>query len=252
MKQRTMPTRARRVVSLGLLAVLLTVSQGAAQESAVTPTNIWMDVYGSHSSFAGAPIPAGSYVAVFDSQGVQCGELIVETPGALMPVMPCYGDVSSTPADEGAVDGDQLTFTVNGTPAVTYARSHYFEPVPADTPITWKPQDLWEVDLFIPPQPHLTISQVAGQTQLTWQPAAATTSLYQVWQSTDFYFIPGAEGATLLGTVPATGAPLVWYDSAGVGDPAFNYAYRVVSLNDAGQVVGISQAVGEFDFAQSQ
>lgn len=105
------------------------------------------------------------------------------------------------------------------------------------------------MDLFIPSQPHLSITQAPGQTQLTWPPAAITASLYEVWRSPDFYFIPRAGAATLQETVPATAAPLTWYDSAGVGDPVLNYAYRVVSLNAAGQVVGVSQAVGEFDFA---
>lgn len=249
MKPRTRTTRPRAWLLAGLLAALPLLTATATLGSGVTPTYQWMDLYGSHSSFAGMPLPAGSTVAVFDPQGTQCGELVIQTPGALMPIMPCYGDTNNTPADEGAIEGDLLTFNVNGAPATTRARTHYFVPVAAETPIRWKAQDLWEIDLFIPPQPRLTIAQTPGQTELTWPPAAPAASLYQVWRSTDFYFIPGAGEATLEETVPATGAPLVWYDSAGVGRAELNYAYRVVSLNAAGQVVGVSQAVGEFDFA---
>ncbi len=249
MNQRTRATQLRAWLTAGLLVVLLALTLASAHGSSVTPTYQWMDLYGSQSSFAGMPLPAGSYVAVFDPEGTQCGELVIQTPGALMPVMPCYGDASNTPADEGAVDGDLLTFTVNGVSATAYARNHYFVPVDAGTPIRWKPQDLWEVDLFIPPQPSLDINLVAGQTQLTWQPTATAASLYQVWRNADYYLVPGAEGATLLGTVLDIGAPLVWYDSDGVRDPDLNYAYRVVGLNAAEQVVGVSQAVAEFDFA---
>lgn len=247
MKQRTMMIRMRTALSLGLFAVFLALSLGGAQGSGVTPTNIWMDLYGSHSSFAGVPIPAGSYVAVFDPQNVQCAERTVTTPGYIAPIMPCYGDNINTPADEGALEGDLLMFAINGTLATTQARAHNFVPVPPHTPVRWHALDVWEVDLVVPPQPLVTISHAPGQTQLAWQPASVPVSQYEVWRSTNPYFIPGGDDSMKIGTV-LPGQAFVWLDTDGAGDPAVNNTYRVVSLNASSQIVGVSQAVGEFDF----
>lgn len=247
MIHRSMSARRRTWGGAGLLAVLLALSLSAAHGSGVTPSYQWMDLYSGHSTMAGVPLPVGSYVAVFDPQGTQCGEKTLTTPG-IITILPCYGDDSNTPTDEGAVEGDLLTFYVDGTLATTSARTHYFAPVAADTPIAWKPLDLWEVDLLIPPQLHASITQAPGLIQLAWQPAGGEVTLYQVWRSEDFYFVPGDEGSEPLGTVPATGAPLVWPDSAGVGNPELNYAYRVVGLDADSQIIEVSQAVAEFDY----
>ena len=58
-------------------------------------------------------MPVGAIVAAFDPQGVMCGQFTV-THVAWYGLMPCYGDDSTTPQDEGAVVGDPLRFTVNG------------------------------------------------------------------------------------------------------------------------------------------
>ena len=88
MKRRNRTTYGRAWLVAGLLAVLLPLTLADARGSGVTPTHQWMDIYGSNSTFAGMPLPAGTYVAVFDPQGAQCGELVVQTPGALMPLAP--------------------------------------------------------------------------------------------------------------------------------------------------------------------
>lgn len=249
MKQRTMTTGLRTVLGVGLLALFLPLSFGGAQGSGITPTNTWADIYSSHSSFAGVPIPVGSYVAVFDPLGTQCGERTVTTPGYIAPVMPCYGDDINTPADEGAVEGDLLTFSVNGTEATTQPRARNFAPVAPGTPVRWHALDAWEVDVVVPPQPLVSIAHEPGLTRLTWQPAQAAVSVYETWRSLQPYFIPGDGQSERLGTVSAETDPLVWVDSTGAGDPNLNYTYRIVSLNAASQMVGVSQAAGEFDFA---
>ncbi len=248
MKQRTTSRRARLIASVGLLIALLTVCPSGAQDSGVTPTNTWMDLYSSQCSFAGVPIPAGSCVAVFDAQGTQCGERMVTTSGNIAPIMPCYGDNLDTLADEGAAEGDVLSFTVNGTAATAQARARNFAPVSPDSLVQWHALDVWEVDVVVPPQPLVSIADEPALTRLTWQPAQAAVEAYEVWSSLAPYFVPGDGASVRLGTVPAGSVPLEWTHSAGAGNPALNYTYRVVSLNAAGQMVGASQAVGEFDF----
>lgn len=242
-------TKTRALVSAVTAMALWALAVAAAQGSGVTPTNAWVDIYSSHSSFAGVPIPVGSYVAAFDPQGTQCGERTVTMSGYIAPLMACYGDDSNTSGDEGAVEGDILSFSVNGTWAAVRPRALNFESVPPETPVAWHDKDVWEVDLVVPPQPYVSIAHMPGQTRLWWQPAEAEVSVYEVWRSAELYFIPGEGQAELLGTVAAGAVPLEWYDGAGVANPDLNYAYRVVSRDATSRMVGVSQAVAEFDFA---
>jgi hypothetical protein len=233
-----------------LVAVLLAFTLGVAQGSGVTPTTAWMDIYGAYkSTFAGVPIPVGTYVAVFDPRGVQCGEFEVnETVGAgSYGIVNCYGLVGDTP---GPVTGDRLFFKLNGVACTTQAVSHYFVAVPAETVVTWRENDLWEVNLIVPPRPPVTVTLASAQVRLDWQPVGADAALYDIWRSTAPYFAPGDASATRLGSV-APGAALNWSGGAGVGDPAVNYTYRIRSLDVLSRTVGISQAVAEFDFALS-
>jgi len=129
-----------------LWALTLTISQG----NGVIPTNQWIDLYSTHSSFAGQPLTAGDYVAVFDPQGTRCGEFVVHTSG-WYGIMPCYGDDLDTPQDEGAVAGDALHFTINGMAANTTAITHNDAAVAPDTVVTWNHHgERWQVDLSVP------------------------------------------------------------------------------------------------------
>jgi hypothetical protein len=233
-------------LSLGLL---LASSLAAARASGVTPTSEWADVYSKHASFAGVPLPVGSYVAAYDAQGTQCGERTTVTLGYVSPMMPCYGDDSFTPFDEGAVEGDLLTFSVNGTLAAATAVQLNFKPVAPGTPVRWYSRDAWEIKLVVPPQPVLRITAGTTASQLSWQPAQANVQQYEVWRADRSYFDPVEDQAEMLGTLPASAPTLSWTDGAGAGDPSLNVAYRVVSRNSSSQMVGVSQLVGEFDYA---
>jgi hypothetical protein len=246
--------RARAVRVAGRLALLLGFALGVPQGSGVTPTNLSVDLYSSHSVFAGVPIPAKSYVAVFDPQGVQCGEFDKTLPAGWYGIMPCYGDDPTTSGDEGPVAGERLRFTINGVVATPQLVTRNATPVPAGTPATWtQNHDRLEVDLRVPPRPPVTVTLPSGQPaqlRLDWQPVGAEVTRYEIWRSTAPYFAPGNAGAQQPGTVTPDGtAPLSWSAGAGVGDPGVNYTYRVRSLNALSQTVGISQAVAEFDFA---
>lgn len=137
----------RRLTRLACLAALLgLLGLGASGVGGDSPPQ-WIDIYSVGSSFDGEPLPVGAIVAVFDPQGVQCGCAEVDTEGHYG-IMPCYGDDASTVDDEGAEEGDELTFTVNGLPAVYSVLSLNGSPVPPGTPIIWNGQaNLWEVDL---------------------------------------------------------------------------------------------------------
>ncbi len=216
MKQRTTSRRARLIASVGLLIALLTVCPSGAQDSGVTPTNTWMDLYSSQCSFAGVPIPAGSCVAVFDAQGTQCGERMVTTSGNIAPIMPCYGDNLDTLADEGAAEGDVLSFTVNGTAATAQARARNFAPVSPDSLVQWLALDVWEVDVVVPPQPFLV--SIADKACPGAADMAASTGDGEGVRGVEQ---PGAllrtwDGASVrLGTVPAGDVPLDGHTALG-------------------------------------
>jgi hypothetical protein len=91
---------------IGVLGLMPGLALGVARGSGITPTDQWVDLYSDHSSFAGVPIPAGSYVAAFDLQGLQCGEFNdrdKKLPAGWYGLMPCY----STGVDnQGPVAGE--------------------------------------------------------------------------------------------------------------------------------------------------
>ncbi len=146
--------RSQRKWLFGILLVLASFLVGIACPRAlrggnVTPTNTWVDLYSTASTYLGGPVPVGAYIAVYDPQGVQCGEFTVTYTG-MYGVMPCYGDDPLTPQDEGAVLGDVLHFTINGQAAQTEAISVNGAPVVPNTVVIWSPvQSLWQVNLHV-------------------------------------------------------------------------------------------------------
>lgn len=60
-----------------------------------------------------ASLPVGSIVTVYDPQGVLIGRAVVATAGCYG-LLSAYADNPATTADEGAVNGDIITFYVNG------------------------------------------------------------------------------------------------------------------------------------------
>ncbi|MCX6033192.1 MAG: Ig-like domain repeat protein [Chloroflexi bacterium] len=131
---------------LGCLVLLWLFGAGTARGDNVIYTNTWVDFVSAASTYLGQPVPAGAYIAIFDPQGVQCGEYTVTTAGQF-PVTPCYGDDSTTPGvDEGAAAGDVLTFKINGRIAKTEVVAIDGSPAPADTIVTWS-HILWQLNL---------------------------------------------------------------------------------------------------------
>lgn len=159
----------------GLVGLLLLAAGGVIRANDVTPTNVWMDLFGSSSTFLGQPVPAGALIEVFDPQGVKCAEATATAAGQYG-IMPCYGNErppSPTPdlVDEGPEPGDPLSFKINGLPATPELKSLDGTPVvPPLTTVTWQEMVLAEVDLHVvatptpspTPTPALGVRPVGG------------------------------------------------------------------------------------------
>ncbi|MCG2716316.1 MAG: T9SS type A sorting domain-containing protein [Candidatus Marinimicrobia bacterium] len=79
----------------------------------VTPTNEWVNFFSATTTFNEEPIPIGSVVSAYDSDGVLCGSFEVHTEGQYG-FLAVYRDDSYTSGiDEGAEPGDTLTFYIN-------------------------------------------------------------------------------------------------------------------------------------------
>jgi hypothetical protein len=81
------------------------------------PTDEWVDYYCEINTLLGGPLPAGSVVEAYDPDGVLCGRFEVSSPGEYG-LMHVYRDDLGSGSDEGATTGDNITFHVNGEPAI--------------------------------------------------------------------------------------------------------------------------------------
>ncbi|MBC8447958.1 MAG: thrombospondin type 3 repeat-containing protein [Chloroflexi bacterium] len=141
MKTRTV---ARTIGLIGLLVLALTLAYSSIQVKG-DPGPEWVNFFSANTTFLGEPVPVGAVIAAFDPDGVQCGEFTVGEEGKYG-LMPCYGDEkppppTPDPVDEGAEQGDVISFTINGLPAVALG---------PDDPIWTSNGDKWEVDLGVP------------------------------------------------------------------------------------------------------
>lgn len=104
-----------RILPGALLGVLTLALTSWAQIVPTPFATFFADSTGT--TFNGQPVPVGSLVQAFDPQGVLCGEDTVRAAGEFG-YMPVYGDDPTTPTrDEGCVNGDVVTFRINGRPA---------------------------------------------------------------------------------------------------------------------------------------
>lgn len=71
-------------------------------------TNLSVDFYGYMQG-----LKVGDEITAYDPDGVLCGTTIVTKDGAYG-FLHVYGDDITSPADEGAEVGDEITFMLNG------------------------------------------------------------------------------------------------------------------------------------------
>jgi hypothetical protein len=101
-----------KAVLLGGLILLFTI--GAQAQS--TP---WACFFAGTASYNGIPAPVGTVIDAYDPDGIHCGSWIVNAAG-FFGAMAVVGDDTTDPndpTDEGAVDGDTITFYINGLKA---------------------------------------------------------------------------------------------------------------------------------------
>jgi len=102
--------RCLRAAALLCLALLLWPGVGLAYFPAPAHSTKWVDFWGT-LTIAGQPAQPGDEVAVYDGNGVCCGAAVVTSAG-FYGLMHSYGDDAATIPDEGALEGEQLTFKV--------------------------------------------------------------------------------------------------------------------------------------------
>ena len=77
---------------------------------APSATPEWTDFWGT-LTVAGQPAQVGDEVAIYDADGVCCGRCVVTSAG-YYGLVHAYGDDATTGPDEGALEGEELTFKV--------------------------------------------------------------------------------------------------------------------------------------------
>ncbi len=83
-----------------------------------TPTYEWVNFYCDDNTLNGYPIKVGDVVEAFDPDGVKCGQYYVVEEGSYG-LMPVYRDDEYTDQiDEGCEPGDNVSFQINGFPAI--------------------------------------------------------------------------------------------------------------------------------------
>ncbi len=97
---------------IGIMIVLTPVEE-------VYPTYEWVFFYCEYNEYMGVPLPVGSVIDAYDSNGVHCGTHFVTHVGQYG-YMPVYRDDSLTTPDidEGADPGETIRFYINGIEAI--------------------------------------------------------------------------------------------------------------------------------------
>jgi len=107
---------AKIFIAAGLIVIATVSAQSQTINETVFVTTFWDSTY--TSTFDSQPLPIGSLIQAFDSSGVYCGVDTVRFAGAFG-FMTVYGDdPQSSGLDEGAVNGETITFKINGRNAV--------------------------------------------------------------------------------------------------------------------------------------
>ncbi|MFH2036688.1 MAG: lectin-like protein [Candidatus Zixiibacteriota bacterium] len=82
------------------------------QDTLLTPTNEWISIYCAEPHIDGNRLQPGDIIKAYDPDGVLCGYDVVKLDGSFG-FMAIYHDDIFTNFDEGAEEGDIITFTIN-------------------------------------------------------------------------------------------------------------------------------------------
>ena len=117
------------VLSAGVNSSELTATEVDLTAMNITVTSESCTFYGN-ATLDGLPIRIGDIVTARDPGGVMCGLFIAGTEGEYG-LITVYGDESDTPQDEGAEDGDTITFSINDTAAIPSATPAFSDGAPS-------------------------------------------------------------------------------------------------------------------------
>jgi len=110
--------KSMKRIGMSVYLILMMDLSGApcsAQEPATS--RLWIDLYGSAVWSNHNPVESGTTIRVYDSDNTLCGAFVVKAEGKYG-FMAVYGDDPLTPAtDEGAEQGDELSFMIKGAQA---------------------------------------------------------------------------------------------------------------------------------------
>lgn len=96
-----------------LAAGLLVSFSSAGSGQVVNPTPFFCSYYDNATTYNGQLVKPGTIITAYDNNGVLCGYFEVHTEGAYG-FMPVYGDDNTSTTDEGAKEGEPITFRING------------------------------------------------------------------------------------------------------------------------------------------
>lgn len=147
------PSAARRnvrvILAILLLAALLPGVLAGRELNEIIETDRHCAFYSHDTTLDEQPVPVGAVIDAYDPGGIRCGTFTVHTEGE-WGIMLVYGNDPETPEDEGAEDGNPISFRIDGHPAmvvsgnVSWARDQmravrlaawtYPTPTPTSTP----------------------------------------------------------------------------------------------------------------------
>ncbi len=127
--QEPVPTAEEEIVAEIVVEVpnaSIDPSEPPKQPLVLRPTFSWVNVFSDSSNFNGEPVQVGDVITAFDPNGTLVGRFVVVKEGSFG-LMALYEDDPTTSVDEGAVAGDEISFEINGIPAV----------VIGENPVVW-------------------------------------------------------------------------------------------------------------------
>jgi len=101
------------------------------------------------------------------------------------------------------------------------------------------------------PLSDLDAGRSGGYTRLTWTHLGSSVTRYEVWRSSDPYFMPGDSGSEKRGEAlpPESGTQASYLDTGALGTAGTSYFYAILPISASGIPYPASNRVGVFNFA---
>ena len=205
--------RKQRFFAIGLLAPIFCLAGFTRTFAQVKNCDFW-----GNGTFEGRAVTAGDNIKAYDPQGNLCGSAYSISGGQYG--IHVQGDDPTTPQDEGAVDGDAITFKINGKTANITGGSNI-----------WTNNGSKQCNLNVPVPPpdapsNLNATAVSDvRIDLSWQDNASDEDGFKIERKT------GLSGTW--SQIATVGANTTGYQNTGLS-PGTTYYYRVRAYNSGG------------------